>query len=345
MNVRTVMPPSNRLAIKPARPKSQRGFIRLSLLIVISAVVIYGGVGILSFKQVQAEAPVNEIKTATADYCLATLGKPKADMAVLASPCNGSDEQNWTIRSHQLKIDSKYCLVQAGQKVSIAICNTKQFEQWQRQGVGLQNIKSSQCLVMTRLGQPVTVSACQDSSINQSWTPQVWPGAPLQAISSPACNQSIFGQRVACFAKRQWLAWQIEPDLHKVLLSDYTNHNDYEEWCADFISYVYKEAGAPFKQGERNGWDEYNANDIRYMGFNYHPADSQYVPRAGDVAFFDYSGGHVEIVIKGGSHPVFIYGDSAITDPISGNGDMAENQITSDGSAGQVIYYLSPLTP
>ena len=124
-------------------------------------------------------------------------------------------------------------------------------------------------------------------------------------------------------------------------INDCGNANKDEEWCADFVSYVYKQAGYPFLYGERDGWDEYYAPNIQNQGFIYHSAAS-YIPHAGDVAFFDYNGGHVEIVAVGGSKPIFIYGDSGTIDKTTGNGDMAENTITNDGYAGQVIYYLSP---
>ena len=77
------------------------------------------------------------------------------------------------------------------------------------------------------------------------------------------------------------------------------------------------------------------------MGFSYHNASS-YTPRPGDVAYFDYSGGHVEIVVSGGPTPTFVYGDSANIDSSTGNGEMEANTIISDGSMGQVLYYLSP---
>jgi cell wall-associated NlpC family hydrolase len=125
------------------------------------------------------------------------------------------------------------------------------------------------------------------------------------------------------------------------LLNDYTEGNINEEWCADFVSYIYREAGYPFTDGERNNWDQYTAGDVQYMGFTLHPAGS-YMPEPGDVAYFDYPGGHVEIVVSGGKHPTFIYGDAGTIDPATHNGDMTENSFTNDGAAGQVVYYLSP---
>jgi len=66
------------------------------------------------------------------------------------------------------------------------------------------------------------------------------------------------------------------------------------------------------------------------------------VPLAGDVAYFNYGGGHVEIVVSGGQTPTFVYGDSGVTDPTTGNGQMTTNTITQKANEGQLIYYLSP---
>jgi hypothetical protein len=139
----------------------------------------------------------------------------------------------------------------------------------------------------------------------------------------------------------QWALWQANPNGHTGLLTQFTDGNSYEEWCADFVSYVYKISGYPFQNGERDNWDEYNANNLVNLNFTVHNAGS-YIPKPGDIAYFDYSGGHVELVVTGGSHPTFIYGDSGTTDPMTGNGEMNEDTLTNDGSAGSVQYYLSP---
>jgi len=78
------------------------------------------------------------------------------------------------------------------------------------------------------------------------------------------------------------------------------------------------------------------------MGFTQHYANTGYIPKTGDVAYFNYNGGHVEIVVSGGSKPTFVYGNSATIDPTTGNGEMEANTETSDGSLGQLVYYLSP---
>ncbi len=322
--------------------------MRAFLLLAMSGILVWASSNLFGFITASADAPQPEIRSAAGDYCLDDFhGAKQPASPVDAWNCNGTASQAWTLSGQQIKLASKYCLQAAKGQVVLNLCTRSQYQNWQANGVGLMNSGNGQCLYLTH-GQPyrpLTTKTCADlSSVNESWTPTVWQGKPMIDISSPPCNQSSIGQRVACNAERQWLAWETIPQLRPYLLSDYTDGNAYEEWCADFVSYVYKESGQPFTNGERgtNGWDEYNANNIRYMGFSYHAADSGYVPQPGDVAYFDYAGGHVEIVESGGRHPTFIYGDSGTLDPITHNGDMAENQILVDGQIGQVVYYLSP---
>jgi hypothetical protein len=145
---------------------------------------------------------------------------------------------------------------------------------------------------------------------------------------------------VGCYAIKDWIDWTSHPNDHVALLNNYTGGASYEEWCADFVSYVYKQAGYPFNNGNYSGWDENIASAISNQGFTIQ--NSSYIPKAGDVAYFDYPGGHVEIVIAGGPKPTFIYGNSATIDPTTGNGQMAANTIVNQGSFGQLLYYMSP---
>ncbi len=325
--------------------KNQKGFTRIALLLSLIGILVWAGTAIASIGRVHADANQPEVLAGKPGYCLdAAHDGTKYGTAVNSAPCNGSPSQYWQISGNKILNRGKYCLSLLNSKAVIGAC-ANMASLWHSDGVGIKNDSTNQCLWLPN-GQTdaqLIVAGCNGlTSLNEVWTTSVWTGLTLEQMSSPACSQKQLGLRVACFARRQWLAWQTEPKIHEALLSDYTDANPYEEWCADFVSYVYKEAGAPFTNGERNGWDQYDANYIRYMGFTYHSATSGYLPKPGDVAYFNYSGGHVEIVVSGGRHPTFIYGDSGVKDPITGNGNMAENQITSDGSAGQLVYYLSP---
>ena len=326
--------------------RNQKGFVRLAILMSIVGFLVWSAYSLAAIGQAQADVNQPEILSGVSGYCLDSYhGGTKSGTIIDSWLCNGSKAQRWQFSQNRVMFLGKYCLNQVNSTAVLSTCSKSSSDLWVRHGVGLENDANHQCLALpnAKTGhQLVTVSCNNMTSVAKVWTPSEWTGKPIAQMSSPSCSQRQLGARVACFAQRQWLAWQTEPQIHKALLNDYTDSNPYEEWCADFVSYVYWEAGAPFTNGERNGWDQYNANYIRYMGFTYHSASSGYIPKPGDVAYFNYSGGHVEIVVSGGKHPTFIYGDSGVIDPVSGNGNMAENQITSDGHAGHIVYYLSP---
>ena len=329
--------------------RNQKGFAGLALMLAVSAFLIWASLMVASSKPASAAALIPEIRSGQPGYCLGIASKKATPNAVVTTDlCNGSLVQEFSISGSHIMTDNKLCLSAINSSLLLEACSPNANNQnWSANGVGLENASNNQCLSLTnnKVGASLITASCNNlNSLSETWTPTEWQGKAISDISDSTCTQAQTGKRVACMANRQWLAWQNEPKLHAALLYDYTDGNPSEEWCADLVSYIYKEANASFSNGERglNGWDEYNANDIVSQGFSYHAAASGYLPQPGDVAYFNYQGGHAEIVVVGGNHPVFIYGDSGTIDPASGNGDMAENQMTSDGSAGQLEYYLSP---
>jgi hypothetical protein len=296
-----------------------------------------------------SDAAIAELKSGVSGYCMDDhLNSTSPNTVVDAWHCNGSAAQEWAVSQGTITHDTTYCLSVAGDsknsgaKLVADTCSSAPGQVWFAEKGGFLNPNSGLCLsTATSKASPQLVL----NSCNQLGQPdELWSSAaskPGAAIPSNDCKNQVGGQKVACIAEQQWALWQSDPSDHANLLNDYSDGNGYEEWCADFVSYAYMAAGQSFSGGERNGWDEYNANNIQYQGFTKHWAGS-YIPKTGDVAFFDYPGGHVEIVASGGKTPTFIYGDSATVDPVTGNGDMATNTLTSDGQLGQVIYYLSP---
>jgi hypothetical protein len=315
----------------------------------VSGLLVWGSstaVGIVNPSQNSYQP---EIRSGQAGFCLDDYHNSIQSGAKIDSwTCNGTDAQAWYLNgNHITKSGGKYCLSEQSGLVVLARCSAQKNQDWSAYGVGLKDAANDQCLSLPdgKTQQQLKTANCNGlNSLAEVWTPAYWQGEPIDGQSSPSCNQSDLGQRIACVAEAEWLAWQTEPKLHAVLLNDYTDGNPNEEWCADFVSFVYKQAGDAFIYGERGngGWDEYNANLVINEPLTYHAADSGYLPKPGDIAYFNYSGGHVEIVVSGGQHPTFIYGDSGTIDPITGNGTMAENQIVNDGNMGSVQYYLSP---
>ncbi|HTB49175.1 MAG TPA: ricin-type beta-trefoil lectin domain protein [Verrucomicrobiae bacterium] len=337
----------HRRARRPQQP-SQAGFIRQVILFSVVLIVALSAVGVYRSVATQASSAIPEIRSNTTRYCVDDYHNGSGPNALVDTwTCNGSSAQSWTFTGSAIKHGAARCLgVQnnGGNQGAAAVlntCNGSPGQGWTIDLGGFENPSSGLCLTASadKDKAPLVISTCDNlSQPDEAWATTTWSDT---ASSATACNTGTEGQKVACYAEQQWSAWQSSSSVHQALLTDYTDGNSYEQWCADFVSYVYKEAGYPFTGGERDGWDEYDANNIQNMGLTLHPA-SGYTPSPGDVAFFNYPGGHVEIVATGGTHPTFIYGDSGTTDPSTGNGDMNEDSLTSDGSAGQVAYYLSP---
>jgi hypothetical protein len=96
-----------------------------------------------------------------------------------------------------------------------------------------------------------------------------------------------------------------------------------QEWCADFVSWVYKQAGAPFTGGEDGGWRiagsgavaewfKANATWIPNPGKPV-PVGDPRAPQPGDVVFYGPGphvdgSGHVNIVVSYDGHTVTTIG-------------------------------------
>jgi hypothetical protein len=272
------------------------------------------------------------IRSGLGTYCL----EADNDIASINN-CSDKDDQNWTVNFDSIVAPDKYCLnVGQSNSLNITSCDATASQIWIRDKSGFINPNTHECLNVsgTSSDYKLDVSSCnQLSSDSETWQ--------LNSTNlDPGCTGNR-SQLVACYAVKEYTLWQSGEQKHEALLNKYTNGAAYEEWCADFVSYVYKEAGYPFTNGNSDGWDENIADNIQNMGFTVH-TDPNYVPQTGDVAFFDYAGGHVEIVVSGGKTPTFVYGNSATVDPTTGNGQMETNTKTSDGTLGQVTYYMSP---
>jgi hypothetical protein len=302
-------------------------------------VVILIAVGVLYVRGNRSPSPASEIRSGIPGGCLDVFHDATTANAVVdVWGCNGGNAQDWKTTATSIRHTANSCLaVGAANNIVLSTCAQAATQVWLRDQQGYFNPNSGKCLSTAQdgLGKQLVLASCTSlSTASETWQ--------LGTISKAMSCSGSEGQTIACDAAKEWTAWQAKGSNHTNLLTAYTDGTPYEEWCADFVSYVYKEAGFAFTQGSADGWDENSAAAVQNMGFTKHLADSDYQPQVGDVAYFDYSGGHVEIVISGGKHPTFIYGDSATIDPATGNGQMEANTIAQDGTAGQVVYYLSP---
>lgn len=330
------------MTIRYLTPRSdQSGMARHGLTLVIFAIFVFTAIGTFHSIVSNASAKTDEIHSGISGDCLDDHEDGSVNGSVADDyTCNGSQAQAWEVAGINIK-HGNLCLSTAGSAkigspVLLNTCASLASQIWLKDGSGLYNPASQLCLSgpVDLEGNSLSLQAC--NSLTKSY--EVWTSPDLTIDCSGVRQQ---GDRVACFAEKEWETWQSGSISHESLLNSYTDGAPYEEWCADFVSYVYKEAGYPFVNGEADGWDESNANYVQNQGFTIHN-QSNYTPQPGDVGFFDYSGGHVEIVISGGKQPTFIYGNSATIDPTTGNGEMEANTKLQDGDLGNLVYYLSP---
>jgi hypothetical protein len=328
---------------KPAAPKKKhwgRYFVVLAAFVIL--------LPLFSLTK-HSDAAIAELKSGISGYCMDDYQNSAIPNTIVDNwDCNGSAAQEWAPSQGTITHDATYCLGVAnnskanGAKLVSSTCSEAPGQVWFAEKGGYMNPNSGLCLSApsSQSTPQLILASCNNlGHPSESWSSAA--SKPGASVPTDTCNDQVGGQKVACIAEQQWSDWQANPSNHAGLLNNYSIGNGYEEWCADFVSYDYMTAGQPFTNGERNGWDEYNANNIQYQGFTKHWVGS-YTPKTGDIAFFDYPGGHVELVASGGKNPTFIYGDSATVDPVTGNGDMATNTLTSDGTLGEVTYYLSP---
>lgn len=77
-----------------------------------------------------------------------------------------------------------------------------------------------------------------------------------------------------------------------------------EAWCADFVSWVMREAGAPLKNPNSGSWripGTYTLKDYYESVGKFRSADSGYTPQPGDIAIYRGSpkfGDHTNIVLS-----------------------------------------------
>jgi N-acetylmuramoyl-L-alanine amidase len=166
-------------------------------------------------------------------------------------------------------------------------------------------------------------------------------GGQSAANSSGGCNcsggqvtesgLSAVRQSVVCLAQQELALWKSKPGYGqpypnfpyaKTGYLKYTgngcNGPPCEEWCADFVSWIYNQAGDPFTGGESGGWRLPAVSSIHDQGLKndkFHWHQGGYVPKPGDIAIhYDSSKSapyyHVNIFISSsGGQSHYIGGD------------------------------------
>jgi len=174
-------------------------------------------------------------------------------------------------------------------------------------------------------------------------------------------------QKIVCIAEQQLALWESKkgypyPAYAASGFLDYSL-GVYEQWCADFASWVYNQAGVPFSNGN-DGWDLAGVPDIVNQGqtnpnFSWHPSGSGYIPQPGDLAIYNENGqtdAHVNIFISysdgvatyiggdQGNPPDGVYGGNVTTTPPNppSESNVSTQIFSGYWGDGSIIGYVSP---
>lgn len=210
---------------------------------------------------------------------------------------------------------------------------------FERAGTGEANIAARIAFAQKLLGSSHS-GGNPDGSVTDSCT-----AGDVQCNNPSAAPSGLSPTRTAivCIAKQELALWKSKPGYPDTSFAQ-TGYKKYtqgatEEWCADFVSWVYHSAKYPLKP-EPNWRYSYvpNTPSLAKGGkFHWHDASSGYQPKPGDLA--THRGfNHVNIYITtSGKTKEFIGGDQ-------GHGPYPGGSIVSTeyGSGSDVDGYLSP---
>ncbi|HET8991640.1 MAG TPA: CHAP domain-containing protein [Candidatus Saccharimonadales bacterium] len=215
---------------------------------------------------------------------------------------------------------------------------------------GLQDVANWQNMQPWVAAQAVQKSGTSDGSnyehfvsqaqslLNQLWnsSPPIPLPVPLnstgaantssgcQATCTPTGSAGNSGlssirQNIVCLTEQEYLLWktgQLKPGTNAYF--KYSNGRN-EEWCADFASWIYDQAGDPLGPGGSVGkpWSVSYVPNLYIppqdsTKFTYHALGTGYTPQPGDLDL--HGSGHVNIVVAvHGSEVTLIGGDQGST--------------------------------
>lgn len=199
-------------------------------------------------------------------------------------------------------------------------------------------------------GTPTTliVSGCQSTSVDCSI-----PNSATNGLSQTR-------QTIVCLAQSELALWKSQSNYSSpypqftYAQTGFLKYSGgiYEQWCADFVSWVYKQAGYSFDFN--SNWRVGYVPNIQLMGvannkFHWHPAGSGYIPKPGDLAI--YGAGHVNILVAvNGNVTTYIGGDQDVNNQSSvayGTKSPPSGSVVSIGNSngyfgGSLTGYVSP---
>ncbi|HUA13585.1 MAG TPA: phage tail tip lysozyme [Candidatus Sulfotelmatobacter sp.] len=171
--------------------------------------------------------------------------------------------------------------------------------------------------------------------------------------SSPSTTSDLsqVRQEVVCIAQEELSLWNngsMKPGFRandSSSFSKYTTNLD-EYWCADFVSWVYDQAGYPL-QSDPN-WLVPGVQSVQAIGeqnanFHWHPAGS-YTPKPGDIVVHLSGEAHVNIVVSVSGNTMTLVGGDQNADSAGYPDGSKVSEYTDNGFSGVdgITGYVTP---
>ena len=146
-------------------------------------------------------------------------------------------------------------------------------------------------------------------------------------------------QAVVCIAQAELAKWNsnnLKPG------TDYKTYSQGrpEDWCADFVSWVYNQASYPLKEG--SAWSISGVDGLKTVGeadqrFHWQ-TKSGYTPKAGDIAIHNdgKSDYHANIVVGISGNQITLVGGN------QGSNDFTKSKVSKDSLQADIIGYVTP---
>jgi hypothetical protein len=166
--------------------------------------------------------------------------------------------------------------------------------------------------------------------------------------TSATSGLSIVRQNVVCIAQKELALWSSQPGYPWNGTNTYSetgylkySQNRPEEWCSDFATWVFDQAGYPLRPDP--AWNIAYVPNVQAVGeqngnFHWHP-EASYVPKPGDLAI--HGADHINIVVTVTGTNITLIGGDQGNGPYPG-GSIVSTESESSFHGGGITGYVSP---
>ena len=163
-------------------------------------------------------------------------------------------------------------------------------------------------------------STSSSSSTSQSLQSNSSGSCSVNCQSSTSSNLSQVRQQVVCLAQAQLSLWEGQPGYTSNGSNNFTyahtgylvySQNRSEEWCADFVSWIFNQAGDSLSQPNWSISSVETIANIQNPNFTIHNQGTPYTPQPGDIViYYNTTEGyyHVNLVVAVGGNSITLIG-------------------------------------